>query len=244
VLAGVRLSETAHPAGQRLADHAHAAASLCLVLAGGFRERAGARDAIAAPSTLIARAPGVEHGDTFGAAASRCFNVEIEVDAATGPALDVDGGPRAWAAARLLVELRDGADDLVLDGLAHELAARCFTPDEPAPAVLTARDAVRGTVEELRDRLAERVALHELADGAGVHAMHLTRLFRRAHGTSIGEYVRGLRIELACQMLAASPAPVAAIALRVGFTDQAHLTRVFRRLTGTTPARYRALLAA
>src|SRR5687767_6525782 len=110
-----------------------------------------------------------------------------------------------------------------------------------ADRVRHARDAVRGVEGELRAQLTEQVSLQELADGIGVHPMHLTRLFRRAHGTSIGEHVRALRVAQACGELASTARPVAEIAAGAGFTDQAHLTRVFRRVTGTTPGRYRAL---
>jgi len=239
VLPGIRLSETVHAPGQVLARHAHAAASLCLVLRGGFRERHGSRDADGAPSVLIARGPGVEHSDTFGAVASHCFNVELDDVGAGQPA--ADAGPGAWAAARLLGELRGGADDLVLEGLALELAATAFG-DRGDPGVRAARDAVRPATDELRATFTERPSLRALADAVGVHPMHLTRLFRRAHGTSVGEFVRGLRVDFACRELADTTRSLADIAASAGFTDQAHMTRIFRRLTGTTPARYRALL--
>jgi AraC family transcriptional regulator len=95
--------------------------------------------------------------------------------------------------------------------------------------------------ERLHDGLDRSWSLGEIAQSAGVTADHLAREFRRHHGSSVGEYVRGLRVELACRRLAESDDPLAEIALAAGFYDQSHFTRTFKRRMGTTPAAFRAL---
>ncbi len=50
-----------------------------------------------------------------------------------------------------------------------------------------------------------------------VSADHLARTFRRCHGCTVGDYVRRLRMEFACQRLADSEAFLAQIALEAGF---------------------------
>jgi AraC family transcriptional regulator len=81
--------------------------------------------------------------------------------------------------------------------------------------------------------------LAEVAQVAGVHPMHLARLFRQRFGYSMGEFVRRRRIAWACGQLAGSDRTIAAIALTAGFADHAHFTRTFRRITGCTPRWYR-----
>lgn len=57
-LDGLVLVETRHPAGSRVAQHAHDAPTLCVPLSGGFEEVVGrARLAVAAPA-VVARAAG------------------------------------------------------------------------------------------------------------------------------------------------------------------------------------------
>ena len=92
----------------------------------------------------------------------------------------------------------------------------------------------------LEQRFAEPYKLSEIAAEAGVHPVHLAREFRKHYGTSVGEYLRRVRIEYACRELMGSNAAVTNIAVAAGFADQSHFSRTFKRFCGTTPGRYRA----
>jgi AraC family transcriptional regulator len=102
-----------------------------------------------------------------------------------------------------------------------------------APAWLA---RVRGRLD---DSPAAPVSLAELARIGGVHPAHLATTFRRCVGTSVGEYVRALRIEHARRALRTTDRSIADVALDCGFSDQSHLSRIFRKATGMAPARYR-----
>jgi AraC family transcriptional regulator len=91
----------------------------------------------------------------------------------------------------------------------------------------------------IRARFADPPRLDSIAEEVGVHPVHLAREFRRAYGCSIGEWVRHLRVEYACQALSSSTLPLATIAATAGFADQSHFTRVFRLLTSVTPSVFR-----
>jgi len=92
----------------------------------------------------------------------------------------------------------------------------------------------------LEQRFAEPYKLSEIAAEVGVHPVHLAREFRKHYGTSVGEYLRRVRIEYACRELMDSNVAVTNIAFAAGFADQSHFSRTFKRLCGTTPGRYRA----
>lgn len=94
----------------------------------------------------------------------------------------------------------------------------------------------------LEQRFAEPFKLSEIAAEAGVHPVHLAREFRKHYGSSVGEYLRRVRIEYACRELLGSNAAVTNIAFAAGFADQSHFSRTFKRLCGTTPGKYRASL--
>ncbi len=92
----------------------------------------------------------------------------------------------------------------------------------------------------LEQRFAEPFKLSEIAAEVGVHPVHLAREFRKHYGSSVGEYLRKVRIEYACRELMGSNVAVTNIAFAAGFADQSHFSRTFKRLCGTTPGRYRA----
>ena len=98
-------------------------------------------------------------------------------------------------------------------------------------------EKVRNIVEQ---RFAEPFKLSEIAAEVGVHPVHLAREFRKHYGSSVGEYLRRVRIEYACRELMGSDVAVTNIAFAAGFADQSHFSRTFKRLCGTTPGRYRA----
>jgi len=84
------------------------------------------------------------------------------------------------------------------------------------------------------------ITLTTVAAALGMHPVHVASAFRRAHGCSVGQYARRLRLEQACRRLATSGATLGEVAADSGFYDQSHMTREFRRTLRTTPARYRA----
>ena len=245
------LSESIYQPRTELKPHAHADAYLCLVVRGGHRETAGAQERHCTPSTVVFHPAGERHANEFCGAGAHLFRCEM--DAAwlsrlhdAGVRLDAPGEYRAGApaqlASRMFAELhaRDSMSPLIIDALALEFAAwtaRLRTPRlrQRAPEWMS---RVR---DYLHAHVAEEIALDRLASEAGVHAAHLSRVFRASEGCSVGEYVRRLRVERAAGQLATTSTSISGIAAATGFADQSHFSRVFSRIIGTTPARYRKL---
>ena len=63
--------------------------------------------------------------------------------------------------------------------------------------------------------------------------------FREATGKSIYQYVFDLRMERFSQLLLASDAPIAEIAVQVGLPDSKNLARQFKQYKGCVPVEYR-----
>jgi AraC-like DNA-binding protein len=82
-------------------------------------------------------------------------------------------------------------------------------------------------------------SVRSLADAVNVHPSHLCRAFHRFRGRTIGDYVMGLRMQLACRRIVETEWPLSDVAAEAGFADHSHLTRVFRRFIGQTPSAYR-----
>lgn len=83
----------------------------------------------------------------------------------------------------------------------------------------------------------------ELARIAGVSETEFGRRFKRLMGASPGEFIRNLRLKVACTRLAESPDSVGKIAVETGFYDASVFTRHFRQAMGLTPLQYRRKFA-
>lgn len=116
----------------------------------------------------------------------------------------------------------------------------------PAPALVTARDAVR-IVERARDlihdRPAEDLSAARLAAELGCSRFAVYRAFHDVLGLAPSEYRRQLRLRTARDLIARGH-PLAEAAAASGFADQAHLTRWFSRCFGVTPGAYRRACAS
>ena len=249
-VAGIGLSETAYGADACLPVHVHESNYFCLVLAGDYAEFHGRRHRLCRPATLVFHPAGEAHSNRFGRQGGTCFNVEFGADwtqrlRTVAPALAAPAAFTDPATTLLAMRLRrelhqlDDVSALAIESLALELlvaAARkqtqATTPRRPPPWLQQAEELIR-------ERLCEPLRLHEIAAAANRHPVHLAREFRRHHGCTIGEYVRRLRVDSACRLLAGTAEPLVMVALACGFANQAHFCTCFKRAMGVSPRRYR-----
>ncbi len=89
------------------------------------------------------------------------------------------------------------------------------------------------------DESVRPLTVADLAVSAGCSADQLQRRMRRVFGISPTQYLLRERVDRAARLLAGSEEPIATVAARCGFYDQAQLTRHFGRFIGLTPAQYR-----
>ncbi|MFE0043531.1 helix-turn-helix domain-containing protein [Streptomyces albireticuli] len=250
VCLGVGLQYGALPAvGPRTLDH-HVAV---VISAGGgwLRTPDGRTHTVTAPA-LLWLTPGVPHH--YGAAPGRGWD-ENFVDF-TGPAvaaytelgciephrplvpLTDTTGARA-AVHRIARAARHGNPLLEIETSAavHELLVALrharTGPDGTGPATdpvlqALARDAF------LPLSVAQHAARH------GMTPAELRAAVRRGAGCSPKDYLLGIRLGRAKELLAATELPVAAVARRVGYDDPAYFSRLFTRRVGTAPVRFRA----
>jgi AraC family transcriptional regulator len=95
-------------------------------------------------------------------------------------------------------------------------------------------------VKDLIDAgLHQALRLSTLAEACGLSLSHFCRSFKQSFGVPAHRYVIQRRVELAKSLLQNSSMPLAEIALRSGFYDQAAFSRAFSALVGTSPKRWR-----
>lgn len=100
--------------------------------------------------------------------------------------------------------------------------------------------AVAAAVALIEARLAEPLAVSDLAKAVGISHNHLTRLFRTATGETVVGYIRARRMERARHLLRASTLSVAGVAATVGIPDLQAFNKACRRELGASPRAIRA----
>jgi AraC family transcriptional regulator len=248
-LSGLTLTETLHAPASRMPAHVHESASICLTLTGNGIEIINGVRVVTEPGCVLMRGPNMMHADQYGAAAHRGFMIELEQKwlntcrhflRVFEEHRHFTGGPVPALALRIYRESRvkDSVAAVIVEGLMLEMlghASRSLikTPVR-APAWLTqARELVHG-------RFNDSLNLVEIAQAVGVHPTHLARTFKKHYRTTVGEYVRRLRLDWATRRLSETEDSIAEIALAAGFYDQSHFSHLFKQHTGFTPAEFRA----
>ncbi|MFD9195484.1 helix-turn-helix domain-containing protein [Streptomyces phaeochromogenes] len=246
VCLGVGLQYGALPTvGPRTLDH-----HVAVVVSAGrgwFRTVDGRCTAVTAPA-LLWLTPGVPHHyapdpgtgwdeafvDFTGPTAATYTELGyIEPDRPVVPLSDA--GPARTTVARIARAARLGNPLLEVETSAavHELLvtlrrARADTaPDGEQVLQALARDAFKPL------SVADHAARH------GMTPAELRTAVRRGAGCSPKDYLLGIRLGRAKELLAATELPVAAVARRVGYDDPAYFSRLFTRRVGTAPVRFR-----
>jgi AraC family transcriptional regulator len=98
---------------------------------------------------------------------------------------------------------------------------------------------LKQAIAYINAQLAEDLSIAAIANELEMSQYYFSRLFKQSIGISPYQYVMQQRIERAQSLLQTTSLSVAAIAQRVGFSNQNQLTTQFRKFTGTTPSHYR-----
>jgi AraC family transcriptional regulator len=254
---GAIFTNLRHASPRRLPSHSHELPFFALLLEGEYGERYQRRERQFRPFTIHFRPAGVPHQDEVGPRGVRFFEIEIRPGwrqrLADGSAAldlaydDCQGGRLLWLGVKMFREFQgatvsDPLDDLSIESLLVEMlgyVARRRRENVTQPPAWLGR-----ITEKLAAEYCQRLTLDELGREAGVHPVHLSRVFRRCVGDGIGDYVQRLRIRAACEQMLVPEISMAEISLAAGFADQSHFTRVFRKATGMTPAWFRLHVSA
>jgi AraC family transcriptional regulator len=245
------LTESVFPGGFHLPKHIHNYHCIYLVLDGRFSETYQHKEKIRERLDVVLTPIGQPHADKFHQPGGRCFFIEIPtawVERVRTHCSVFDSGTEfhskalTWLMMKLYRESLnlDPVSPLVIEAGLLEIIAtisrfRVQEPTRRPPAWLTnAHDLLRA---HYRDPL----TLGQVAESVGVHPVYLANVFRTHYGSSVGEFVRRLRIDYVSRQIASTDEPITNIAVHAGFADHSHLTKTFKKLTGLTPLQYRSL---
>lgn len=100
-------------------------------------------------------------------------------------------------------------------------------------------DSLKFALEFMENHFDSPLHLEEIADVAGISQPYLFSVFKRYLKVSPHQYLLGLRISRAKQLLAAGELTIKEISFECGFESLEVFYRQFSRNEGTTPAAYR-----
>ena len=248
--AGFVLLESIYAPGLKVPMHSHEQSGFCFVLRGAFERVYERKSHACRPSDLSFHPSGEKHSERFYEASAHLFSIQVSqqwLSRVREYRIHLDdsavfcGGVLSQLATRVYVEFRrmDEVSALAIEGLTLEIMA------EASRRYLPAERAVAGWLKQAREFLHEKfnepLTLTDVAREVDIHPVHLARVFRRQYHSSVGDYVRQLRVEFTRRELSATDKPLSEIALSAGFSSQSHFTTIFKKQVGLTPAEYRRI---
>jgi len=102
-------------------------------------------------------------------------------------------------------------------------------------------EAIRRSIRHMRTRLADKLALEEMAAVACMSSFHYLRVFQQLTGVPPARFFGALRLEAAKGLLTHSSSPVLDVCHEVGYSSLGTFTTRFTQLVGLAPARYREM---
>jgi len=244
------MTERQYPGGCTTPVHTHERPLFCVVLEGAYEEQQSSKRLYCTRATTLYHAADEEHLEHFADCGARSLIVELEpawIDrvrqisrVGIHNSAAQDSGPLRPMGSRLYREFLTGdpASRLIVEGLLFEITGEFFRAEHRRE---TRRPGwLAKAVEMIQDNFPRRLTLASIADEVGVHPVHLAQSFRRFQGCTIGDYVRRIRIDYACQQLVRSDTSFTDLAIAAGFADQSHFTRTFKQAVGMLPSQYRS----
>jgi len=238
-----QITESLFRGGSALPTHSHESPYFTFTLQGSYRERFGTCWRLCTPGTGVGHPAQEAHSQVFDREPTLLMRLAFDGLASEEPLTLVE--PTAATSPLLMrtlrqlheeIQHRDDSSDMIVEGLAYELAARALCESSVHGGSRLRAERARAF---LRSSLQRPASVAVIAAELGVSRATLYRDFRSAFGCTPGDYLRETRIQVAIDALGKSRRPVGDIAAECGFYDQSHFDRLFRLALGVSPTEYR-----
>ena len=118
---------------------------------------------------------------------------------------------------------------------------KCCPESEIALVENAADSALNKAIIYAQAHLDRSVSVAELAEIAGYHPSHFTKLFQKRFGISPAGFMVQKKTHIAMEQLSATSKPIADISAALGFSSQFYFCSFFKKQTGMTPTEYRRI---
>ena len=153
------------------------------------------------------------------------------------PVIDVQGNlPQLLGMA---LEDRSQASPQVMLGYIQLIVGKVLEQLSLQPAKTGNADALQSVLLYLNDHYREPLTRQEIAKAVGYNVSYISHIFSDTLHTTLTDYLTGLRLAEATQLLQGTRTPVSRIALELGFGSIRSFNRIFSQKTGQSPTEFR-----
>jgi AraC-like DNA-binding protein len=129
---------------------------------------------------------------------------------------------------------------ILLNRLLQQIHCAFFIDSPPIEGPANPANSIaENVIQHLTTHYSENIPLEDLAKTFYVTPYYLCRLFKKATGQTIGQFILYTRIHHAKRELAFTDTPILDIATKVGFNSYSYFGLVFKQHEGLTPNQYR-----
>lgn len=102
------------------------------------------------------------------------------------------------------------------------------------------RPEIRAAIDYIRTHISDELSIRRVSEAVGYHPVYFSNLFKKEMEMSYSDFLTGLRIQRAKEMLSKTNLSLRQIAVECGFSDLSYFSAKFKRVVGTTPSQWRA----
>jgi len=102
-----------------------------------------------------------------------------------------------------------------------------------------ASEVIQKVIIYIHQNYLKKITLEDVALEVHLNAQYLSRLFKKEINQSFVDYLNGLRVKRACELLKQTNYTIYRIAIETGFSDAPYFTRVFVKHMNMTPGNFR-----
>ena len=241
---GIRAALSHYPSGAAQPKHRHEYSQLSFLLAGSMQEMLLGDEYQLVGSGIGYKPAESWHSDVWGESGALIFSLKVTHDRAQSLGLRLSPGWSKQAdlisIPKILRQCLKGETQAMRSEAAEDLIASTSLPAE-----IRRRSRPPVWLEAIRQQITdspELVAIDVTARSAGVHRVHLYRMFVRFYGVAPSVYRRRALAARAVAGVTRTSDVLADIAQDAGFSDQSHMNRTLRAQTGFSPSTLRAML--
>ena len=115
----------------------------------------------------------------------------------------------------------------------------CGSKDESDKMIYHNVLRLRPVMDYITENYCKKIYIEKLSDMIGVSADYFTKMFKDSIGKTPIEYINGLRINRAMQLLSETELPMAEIAESTGFCNPNYFHKIFKQYMETSPLVFR-----
>jgi two-component system response regulator YesN len=111
--------------------------------------------------------------------------------------------------------------------------------DQSVLAPLAGSQSFHTMLRYINESFCEDVSIQGLSKMFNVNANYISQLFRKNLDTTFTEYLSGLRLKRATELLKSTSIPINEIADLVGYKDHFYFSKLFKKTIGVSPKAFR-----